>query len=78
MTSNFVMSVRPSACLSISPFVRTEQLRSYWKNFCEGWYLRIYRNLVEIIQVSLQYGKNTGTLHEDRYVYTFDILPSFS
>jgi len=46
----FAMSV----CLS----VRMEQLSSLWTDFHEIWYLNIFRNYVEKIQVSLKSDKN--------------------
>jgi len=49
---NFVMSVRPFACL--------EQLGCYWTGFGEIWYLRIFRKSVKKIQVSLTSDKNVG------------------
>jgi hypothetical protein len=49
-TISFVVSVRPS--------VPMEQLVSDWTDFHEIWYLRVFRNSVEKIQVSLKSGKN--------------------
>ena len=37
-----------------------EQLGSHWTNIHEIWYLSIFRNSVEIIQVSLKSHKNKG------------------
>jgi len=51
-TISFVMSVRPSMCLS----VRMEQLGSNWANFHGILYLRIFRKF----QVPLKSDKNNG------------------
>jgi len=51
-TISFVMSVCPS--------VRMEQIGSYWMDFHEILYLRIFRKSVEKIQVSLKSDKNKG------------------
>jgi len=51
MTISFVTAVRPS--------VRME-LGSYWKNFHEILYLRIFRKSVGKMQVSLKSDKNKG------------------
>jgi hypothetical protein len=32
-TTSFVMSLRPSVCLSVHPSVRVEKLGSYWTDF---------------------------------------------
>jgi hypothetical protein len=50
--AKFVMSLRPS--------VRVEQLGSHWTDFYEIWYLSIFRNSVEVVQVSLKSDKNNG------------------
>jgi len=54
-----------SWCLSVCPSVHMEQLSSHWTDFPEIWYLSIFQNTVEKIQVSLQSARITGTLHED-------------
>jgi hypothetical protein len=51
-TISFVMSVRPS--------VSMEQLGSHWTDFHEIRYLRIFRNFVQKIQVSLKSDKNNA------------------
>jgi predicted glycosyl hydrolase (DUF1957 family) len=62
---NIVMSVRP--------FVRMEQLDSHWTDFREIWYLRIFRNSVEKIQVSLKSDNNNGYF-TPRPVYIYDYI----
>jgi len=59
-----------NSCLSIL-LVRMEQLGSYLTDFCEIWYLSIFRTTVEKIQVSLKSDKDNGyfTL---RSIYIFD------
>ena len=42
-----------------------EQLGSHWTDISDIWYLRISRNSVEKIQLSLKYDANNATLHED-------------
>ena len=42
------------------PSVRMEQLDSNWTDFHEIWYLSIFRESVEKIQVSLKSDKNIG------------------
>jgi hypothetical protein len=44
----------------MSPSARMEQLGSHWTDFHEIWYLSIFRNSVEKIQVSLKSDKNKG------------------
>ena len=46
--------------MSVRPYVLMEQLGSYWKDFHEIWYLKIFRKYVEKIQLSLKSGKNDG------------------
>ena len=41
-------------CLSVRPSVHMQQLASHWTDFCEIWYLSIFRKSVEKIQVSLK------------------------
>jgi len=53
---NFVMS----ACLSIRPSVRMEQLGSHWREFYEILYLNVAEKFVEKIQFSLNSEKNRG------------------
>jgi hypothetical protein len=53
-TTSFVMSVRPSICLSI----RMEQLCSHWKNFCEILYLSTLRKYAQKVRVVLKSDKN--------------------
>jgi hypothetical protein len=36
-----------SVCLSLRPFVRTEQLGSHWTDFHKIWYMSIFRKSVE-------------------------------
>jgi hypothetical protein len=47
-------------CWSVRPSVNTVQLCSRWTNFHEIWYLSIFRNTVEKIQVSIKPDKNNG------------------
>jgi hypothetical protein len=44
----------------VCPSVRIEQLRSHWTNFHQIWYLNIFRESLEKIQVSLKSDKNSG------------------
>ena len=53
---SFVMSVRPSICLS----VRMEQLGYHWADFHEILHLNIFRKSFEKIQFSLKSHKNNG------------------
>jgi len=53
-TIRFVMSVRPSVCLS----VQMGKLGSHWTDFHEIWYFSIFRTPVEKIQVSLKSDNN--------------------
>jgi len=55
-TLSFVLSVRPS----VRPSVHMEQLDSHWTDFLEIWYLSIFRQYLEKIQVSLKSDKNDG------------------
>jgi len=57
MNITVVMSVRLSVVM--------EQLGSQWTDFYEIWYLSIFRNSVENIQVSLLSHLKTDTLYED-------------
>jgi hypothetical protein len=41
-TVSFVMSVRPTVCVSVSSSVRMEQLGTHWKDFHEIWYLNVF------------------------------------
>jgi hypothetical protein len=44
-----------SSCPSVRPPANMEQLgSSHWNDFCEIWYVSIYRKSVEKIQVSLK------------------------
>jgi len=45
--------------MSVHLSVRMEQLGSYWKDFNEIWYLRIFRT-VEKIKVSFQSDRYNG------------------
>jgi hypothetical protein len=65
------MSVRPSA-------FSMEQLGSYWTDFCEIWYLRIFRKYIENIQVWLKSDKNKGYfIWKPTYIYDNTSLNSF-
>jgi len=44
-----------------------EQLGSLWTDLYEIWYSSIFRKFVEIIQVSFNLSRKTGTLHEDQF-----------
>jgi len=54
VTISFVTSVRPSVHISL------EQLGSHCTDFHEISYLRIFKNSVKKIQVSITYDKNNG------------------
>jgi len=58
-TMSFVMSGGPS----VRSFVRMEQLDSHWTDFHKIWYLRIFWNSVEKIQVLLKSEKNKRVLY---------------
>ena len=62
-TITFIMSVRP--------FSRMEQLCSHERDFHEIWYLIIFRQSFEKIQVSLKYDKKNGHFTW-RSIYIFD------
>jgi hypothetical protein len=49
--------------------VRMEQLGSLWTDLYEIWYSSAFRKSVEIIQVSFNLSRKTGTLHEDQFTY---------
>jgi hypothetical protein len=59
-TISFVMSVRPSVCLSVCLSARMKQFGSNRTEFNEIWYLSIFRKSVNNIQVSLKPDKNNG------------------
>jgi hypothetical protein len=48
------------SCLSVRPSVRMEQLSPHWIDFHEIWYLSIFRNSVQNVQVLLKSDKNKG------------------
>jgi hypothetical protein len=56
-------------CLSVRPSFRMKQVDSPWKDFHEIWYLRIFRNSVDKIEVLLTSDKNNSTLHEDQFTF---------
>ena len=60
-----------ASCLSIrlSPSVRIEKLGFHLMNFHENWYLSIFLNSVQKIQVSLKSVKNKGVLYMKTYVH---------
>jgi hypothetical protein len=67
-----------SWCLSVCPSVHMEQLGSHWTDFPEIWYLSIFWNTVEKIQVSLKSDKHNWYFTW-RSLDIFDhILPSSS
>ena len=70
---SFVISVRQSicVCVCVSVSVRMEQLGSYWTDFDELWYLRLFRKSFEKIQVSLKSYKNNGYFTRRRF-YIYD------
>ena len=53
---SFVMSVFPSACLSVCK----EELGSHWTDFYEMFYLSFSRKSVEKIQLRLKFDVNNG------------------
>ena len=55
-TTSFIMSV----CPYVRPSVLTEHLGSYWKDFHDISYWRIFRKTAEKIQASLKPGNNNG------------------
>jgi len=54
-------------------FNRMEQLGSLWKDFHWNCYLSIFRKSVQNMLISLNMTSITGTLHEDRYRFFFNI-----
>jgi hypothetical protein len=44
-----------------------EQLGFHWIHFYDIWYLRIFRQSLQINQATLK----SGTLHEDQYTFMF-------
>jgi len=63
--------------LHACPSVRMEQLGSHWTNCNELWYLSIFWNSVEKIQLSLRFYKNNAYFTW-RPIYIFDhISPNF-
>jgi hypothetical protein len=67
-----------SACPSVRPSVRMEQIGSHWMYFLEIRYLIIFRKYVEKIQVSFKLDKITGYLGEGQcaFLITFrSVLP---
>ena len=60
-TISFVLSLRLSFC----PYVRLHKTQLLLDYFHEIWYLNVFRNSVEKVQVSLKSGKNKGCLQED-------------
>jgi hypothetical protein len=59
-TISFVMFVRLSLVPSVCQSVRMQQLGLNWTYFYEIWHLRIFRKLVEKIQVPSKSDKNNG------------------
>jgi hypothetical protein len=57
-TRSFVVSVCLPVCLSLSPYVRMEQLGTHRTDWHEISYLSIFRKSVEKIQLSAQSDKN--------------------
>jgi len=68
------MSVWPS----IRPSVRAEQLGPHWTDLNEIWYLSIFRNSAEKIQVSLKSDKYNGHFTWRPMSIDDDISPSSS
>jgi hypothetical protein len=54
------------ATISFVMSVRTEQLASHWTDFCEIWYLIVFRKSVQTIQSFKNRTRITDTLHEDQ------------
>ena len=67
-----IMPVRPSFCPASLLFVRVEEFGSYWTNFHEISYLRIFWKSVEQIQVWPKSYKNNGYF-TSRSMYIYDI-----
>jgi len=63
-------------CLSVRLSVGMEQLVSHWSDFNEIQYLRIFRNPIERMQISLKPDKNNGYLTW-RPTYIYDISLKF-
>jgi len=61
----------PSSRVSVRPSIRMEQLDVHWTDFCEIWYLSMFRISVDKIQVSLKSDKNNGHFTW-RPIYIFD------
>jgi hypothetical protein len=55
--------------MSLRSFDNMEQLGSHWTDFCEIWYLNIFRKSVYKIRVSLKSDKNKVTLHEKLHAF---------
>jgi len=72
-TISFVESV----CPSVRHSLRMEKLGSQWTNFYEIWYLSIFRESVEKIQVSLKSDKNIRYFTW-RQIYIFDNISLIS
>ena len=66
---SFEQQLLASSCLSVPLCVRIEQLGSHCTDFHEIWYLSIFLKSVQKIQVSLNWTRITGTLHEDQYTF---------
>ena len=66
---SFVMSIRPS--------VRIKQLGSHWTDFDKTWYLRLFRECVEIIHVTFKSDKNSGYFTGRRF-YIYDNISLIS
>ena len=63
--------------MPVRPSVRMEQLGSHLKDIREVWYLSIFRNSVEIIQVSLKSDKNKGYFTwRPIYIYHISLISS--
>ena len=61
--------------MSVHPSVRMEQLGSQWTDFHEIWYLCIFRQSAEKVQISLKSEENYGYFTW-RSMYVYDVFLS--
>ena len=65
-----------SSWLSVRPSVRMKQLGSYWRNFHEIWYLKVFRKSAQKSQVSSKFDKNSPYCTRTPIYIYFDTLLS--
>jgi hypothetical protein len=64
--------------MSVCPSVRMEQFGSHEMDFYKIWYVRIFRNSVETVEVLIKPDKNNGYI-TCIFMHTYDnILPKSS